>query len=78
MGPLVATEGILHQTKTYTLCQWCVECNGAGVGASDNGKWMNKSAEGWGSNNLPSQSAYQVLKTPRNWRKSLRRTQMVA
>ncbi len=51
MGPVLTTEGELHQTKTYTCCRWCVEGNGAGAGASNNGRWMNESAEGWGSNN---------------------------
>lgn len=48
MGLVLVTEGVSHQTETYTRCQWCAEGNSAGVGASDDGKWMNKNAEGWG------------------------------
>jgi hypothetical protein len=78
MGPVLATEGLSHQTKKYTPYQWCVKGNAAGAGAINDRKWTNKSTEGWGSNNLPNQSAYLVLKTHRNWYKSLRRTQKAA
>jgi hypothetical protein len=32
IGLLLSTEGELHQTKTYTSCQWCVKGNGAREG----------------------------------------------
>jgi hypothetical protein len=38
MEPVLATEGKSHQTKAPYHCQWCVEGNGAGAGASDDGK----------------------------------------
>ncbi len=44
MGPVLATEGKSHQTKTHYHCRWCVEGNGAGAGALDDGKWMNGGA----------------------------------
>ena len=53
MGPVLATEGKLHQTKMYIRCQWCVNGNGSGTGASDDGKQTNEGAVGWGSNNYP-------------------------
>ncbi len=40
MGPVLTTEGELRQTATNTGCQ-CVEANGAGAVASNNGKWTN-------------------------------------
>ncbi len=46
MGPVLATEGKSHQTKRYTHCQWCVEGNGAGVGASNDRKRTNDGAVG--------------------------------
>jgi hypothetical protein len=44
MGPVLATEGGLHQTKTHYHYQWCVKGNGAGAGAPDNGKQTNGGA----------------------------------
>jgi hypothetical protein len=44
MGTVLATDGKLCQTKTCTCCQWCVEGNGAGAGASDDGKRTNNGA----------------------------------
>ena len=44
MGLVLATEGGLHQTETYTPSQQCVEANGAGGWASNYGKLTNKSA----------------------------------
>ncbi len=35
---LVTDEGKLHQTETYTPSWQCVEVNGAGAEASNNGK----------------------------------------
>ena len=52
MGPVLATEGELRQTASRTASRQCVEANGAGAVASDDGKQTNKSAEGWGSNTL--------------------------
>jgi hypothetical protein len=46
MGLVLATEGGLHQTETYTPSGQCVEANGAGGWASNYGKWTNKSAVG--------------------------------
>jgi hypothetical protein len=61
MGPVLVTEGELHQTKRYTQCQWCVKGNVAGAGASNDGKPTNNGAVGWGFNKLntlPDQSAF--------------------
>ncbi len=41
MGPVLATEGELHQTASHTVSQQCVEANGAGAGASNDGKQTN-------------------------------------
>ncbi len=41
MGPVLATEGELRQTATHTASRQCVEANGAGAGASNNGKQTN-------------------------------------
>ncbi len=41
MGPVLATEGELHQTKTYDCCWECAEANGAGAGASNYRKQTN-------------------------------------
>jgi hypothetical protein len=59
MGPVLATEGELHQTKRNTHCQWCVEGNGAGAGAPSNKdrKRTKDGAFGWGSNDIPNWSA---------------------
>jgi hypothetical protein len=46
MGPVLASLGELHQTKTHYHCQWCVEGNGAGAGASDDGKQTNRGGVG--------------------------------
>ncbi len=75
MGPVLTTEGKLRQTGSCTASRQCVEANGAGAVASNDGKQTNKSAEGWGSNTLPYCSAIWVLKKRRNWYKSLHRTQ---
>ena len=68
MGPVLATEGKLDQTETFTRCQRCVKANGAGAGAFNDGKWSNDVAIGY-------QSAILVLKIRRNWYKSLRTTE---
>ena len=62
MGPVLTSPGELYQAKRCTCCRWCVKGNGAGVGASDDGKGMNDGAVGKGSNNLPNHSAFWVLK----------------
>ncbi len=67
MGLVLATEGGLHQTETYTPIRQCVEANGAGGRASNYGKWTNKSAVGQGSNILPNLQAIWFLRTRRNW-----------
>jgi hypothetical protein len=72
MVPVLATEGKLRQTETCARCQQCVEANGAGAGAFNDGKWTNDGAIGPGSNFLPYLSAILVLKIRRNWYKSLR------
>jgi hypothetical protein len=41
MGPVLATEGKLHQTATNTASWQCVEANGAGAMASNDGKRTN-------------------------------------
>ncbi len=46
MGPVLATEGELRQTATHTASRQCVEANGAGTGASDDGKGTNNGAVG--------------------------------
>ncbi len=46
MGLVLATEGKLRQIATHTTSQQCVEVNGAGVGASDDGKGTNNGAVG--------------------------------
>jgi hypothetical protein len=46
MGPVLATEGKLHQTEAYTQSQQCVKANVPGVWESNNGKWMKESAVG--------------------------------
>jgi hypothetical protein len=38
MGPVLATEVESHQTEIYTPSQECVEANGAGGRASNDGK----------------------------------------
>jgi hypothetical protein len=75
MVPVLATWGELDQTETCASCRQCVEANGAGAGAFNNGKWSNDGAIGRGSNILPNRSAIWVLKICRNWYKSLRTTQ---
>jgi len=57
MVPVLATEGELDQTETFTHCRRCVEANGAGAGAFNDGKWSNDGAIGRGSNILPNLSA---------------------
>ncbi len=46
MGLVLATEGELRQTATYTASRQCVEANGAGAGVSDDGKGTNDGAVG--------------------------------
>jgi hypothetical protein len=46
MGPVLATEEELRQTKTCARCRQCVEANGAGTGAFNDGKWTNDGAIG--------------------------------
>ena len=46
MGLVLATEGGSHQTVTYIPSRQCVEANGAGAGASDDGKGTNNGAVG--------------------------------
>jgi hypothetical protein len=46
MGPVLATEGNLHQTATHTASRQCVEDNGAGAGVSDDGKGTNNGVVG--------------------------------
>jgi hypothetical protein len=46
MNPMLITEGELCQTATHTASRQCVEANGAGAGASDDGKGTNDSAVG--------------------------------
>jgi hypothetical protein len=41
MGPVLATEGKLHQTLSRTTSRQCVEANGVGAGVSNNGKQTN-------------------------------------
>jgi hypothetical protein len=41
MGPVLATEGKLRQTASRTASQQCVEANGAGAVASNDGKQTN-------------------------------------
>ena len=41
MGPVLATEGELRQTASHTASQQCVEANGAGAVASNDGKQMS-------------------------------------
>jgi len=41
MGPVLATEGKLRQIATNTTSLQCVEANGAGVVASNDGKRTN-------------------------------------
>ncbi len=41
MGPVLATEGDLRQSATHAASQQCVEVNGAGAGASNDGKQTN-------------------------------------
>jgi hypothetical protein len=41
MGPVLATEGKLHQTNMYARCWECAEANGAGAGASNDGTQTN-------------------------------------
>jgi hypothetical protein len=38
--------GRIATTKTHYHCRWCVEGNGAGAGASDDGKRTNDGAIG--------------------------------
>ncbi len=44
MGPIFASLGKSHQTKTYYHCQWCEEGNGARAEAYDNGRGTNNGA----------------------------------
>jgi hypothetical protein len=44
MSPMLVTEGELRQTVTHTASLQCVEANGAGAGASDDGKGTNDGA----------------------------------
>ena len=46
MVPVLATEGKLDQTETFARCRQCVEANGAGAGAFNDGKWLNDGAIG--------------------------------
>jgi hypothetical protein len=46
MRPVLATEGKLHQTETYTPSQQCVKANVAGARVSKNGRVTNRSAVG--------------------------------
>ncbi len=46
MSPMLVTEGELRQTATHTASRQCVEANGAGAGASDDGKGTNDGAVG--------------------------------
>jgi hypothetical protein len=46
MVPVLATEGKLDQTETFARCRQCVEANGAGAGAFNDGKWSNDGAIG--------------------------------
>ncbi len=46
MGRVLATEGKFHQTEMYAPSLQCVEATSVGVGASNEGKWMNKSVVG--------------------------------
>ncbi len=46
MSQMLVTESELHQTVTHTASRQCVEANGAGGGASDDGKGMNDGAVG--------------------------------
>ena len=41
MGPVLATEGELRQTANLTASQQCVEANGTGAVASNDGKRTN-------------------------------------
>ena len=41
LGPVLATEGKLRQTATNTVKKQCVEANGAGAVASNDGKRTN-------------------------------------
>ena len=41
MGPVLATEGELRQTATNTTSWQCLEANGVGAVASNDGKWTN-------------------------------------
>ena len=41
MGPVIATEGELRQTASRTASRQCVEANGAGAVASNDGKQTN-------------------------------------
>jgi len=75
MVPGLTTDGELHQTEACARCRWCVETNGAGAGAFNDGKWLNDGAIGQGSNFLSNRSAILVLKIRRNWYKSLRTTE---
>jgi hypothetical protein len=41
MGPALAKEGEFYQTASRTANRQCVEANGAGAGASNDGKQTN-------------------------------------
>ena len=41
MGEVLATKGELRQTASRTASQQCVEANGVGAVASNDGKWTN-------------------------------------
>ncbi len=43
---MLVTEGELRQTATHAVSRQCVETNGAGVGALDDGKGTNDGAVG--------------------------------
>ena len=75
MSPMLVTEGELRQTATHNASRQCVEANGAGVVASNDGKWTNDGVFRWVSNTLPYCLAIWVLKMHRNWYKSLPRRQ---
>jgi hypothetical protein len=46
MGPVLATEGELHHTKTHYHCRWCVKGNDARAGVSNDRKRINNGAVG--------------------------------
>jgi hypothetical protein len=46
LGPVLATEGESHQTKTHYHCRWCVEGNDSRGEVFDDGKQTNGGAVG--------------------------------